>query len=134
MLRIETAIKDSRFFCSSALLRDRFLKLIRSSSQFSTLQFTRDSSLCSCRFGLLIVKAKTTSFQAGEYKKKNPGLSRVWPGRPGPGSTRRAGPSFKTLLPTIKNIDFVVDKFVKQSLMEIILLFNHVKKKTEQSF
>jgi len=44
MLRIETAIKDSRFFCSSALLRDwewngfdKFLKLIRSSSHFSAL-------------------------------------------------------------------------------------------------
>ena len=75
MLRIETAIKDSRFFCSSALFHDRFLKLIRSSSQFFTLQFTRDSSLCSCRFGLLIVKAKTTSFQAGEYIKKKTRVS-----------------------------------------------------------
>jgi hypothetical protein len=58
MLRIETAIKDSRFFCSSALLRDwewngfdKFLKLIRSSSHFSALQCIRDSSLCSCHFG-----------------------------------------------------------------------------------
>lgn len=65
MLRIETAIKDSRFFCSSALLRDwewngfdKFLKLIRSSSHFSALQCIRDSSLCSCRFGLLIVKGQ----------------------------------------------------------------------------
>ena len=29
-----------------------------------------DSSLCSSRFGVLIVKVKTTSFQVGEYKKK----------------------------------------------------------------
>jgi hypothetical protein len=43
------------------------------------------SSLCCCRFGFLIVKAKTTSFRAWGYKKNiYPGLNRVWPG---PGST-----------------------------------------------
>jgi hypothetical protein len=53
------------------------LKLIRSSSHFSALQCIRDSSLCSCHFG------------HENIKKINPGLSRVWPGRPGPGSTLR---------------------------------------------
>jgi len=84
MLKIETAIKDSRFFCSSALLCnwewngfDKFLKLIRSSSHFSALQCIRDSSICSCRFG------------HENIKKKNPCLSRVWPGRPGPWLTLR---------------------------------------------
>jgi len=96
MLRIETAIKDSRFFCSSALLRDwewngfdKFLKLIRSSSHFSALQCTRDSSLCSCCFGLLIVKGQNDVVSSMIiYKKINPGLSRVWPGWSGPGSTQ----------------------------------------------
>jgi hypothetical protein len=98
------AIKDSRVFCSSALLRDwkwngfdNFLKLIRSSSHFCC--FAMHSSLCSCRFG-----------HEDIYKKINPGLSRVWPGRPGqfpacfllrPGPTtdpgRPAGPGLKTL-------------------------------------
>jgi len=63
MLRIETAIKDSRVFCSSTLLRDwewngfdNFLKLIRSSSHFCCSAM--HSSLCSCCFGLLIVKGQ----------------------------------------------------------------------------
>jgi hypothetical protein len=55
----------SRIQDSSALLRDwewngfdKFLKLIRSSSHFSALQCICDSSLCSCHFGLLIVKGQ----------------------------------------------------------------------------
>ena len=89
MLRIETAINDSRFFCLSTLLCDwewngfdKFLKLIRSSSHFSALQCLWFVSLLLSfwpfrhRFG-----------HKNIYKKINPGLSRVWPGRPGPGST-----------------------------------------------
>jgi len=90
MLRIETAIKNSRVFCSSALLRDwewngfdNFLKLIRSFSYFCCSAM--HSSLCSfnCK------RPKRRRFGHEDIKKINPGLSRVWPGRPGPRSTLR---------------------------------------------
>ena len=74
-----------------------------------------------CSSLLTLQKAKTSSFNDCQYKKKidrvSPGFDRVdrvspgqfpsgfWPppglvpcpGRPGPGSTHRAGPGFKTL-------------------------------------
>jgi len=100
MLRIETAINDSRFFCSSALLRDwewnefdKFLKLIRSSSHFSALQCIRDSSLCSCHFG------------HENIKKINLGLSRVWTGRPGLGSTLRVDRIWPSQFPAFFCLD-----------------------------
>jgi len=87
MLRIEMAIKDSRVFCSSALLCDwewngfgNFLKLIRSSSHFCCSAM--HSSLCSCRFGHEDIKKNKPGSQPG---LAGPTGSRV-PGRPS-GST-----------------------------------------------
>jgi hypothetical protein len=81
------AIKDSRVFCSSALLCDwewngfgNFLKLIRSSSHFCCSAM--HSSLCSCRFGHEDIKKNKPGSQPG---LAGPTGSRV-PGRPS-GST-----------------------------------------------
>ena len=90
ILGFETTIKDSRVFCSSSRLKWvwRFLELGLKSIGSSTLC----SFLCSSYFGIWPFNCKSwrrhRSVMIYIYIYKNPGLSRVCPGWPGPGSTR----------------------------------------------
>jgi len=92
MLRIETAINDSRFFCSSTLLHDwewngfdKFLKLIRFSSHFSALQCSWFVSLLLSFWPFNCKRPKRRRFGHKNIKKNKPGSQ---PGLAGPAGSR----------------------------------------------